>query len=788
MNEVGGTRVPGSGKVGTLYVRGLIFALALAVICVSLCRAESGPLTSLRAIHSLSSIQVSRQIPVAFEATVTYFRSYEKTLFVQDGDTAISVRPSVDVVLSPGDRVMVKGTTREGFKPYVEADSITVLQHGLLPPAVPATFDQLVSGQFDDRLVTVYGVVRDADTVMSSDVRSTMLQLHMDGGIIDAAVDVDNPSLLDGLLDAEVLVTGVASGRFDGKMQQTGILLHVSSMEGVKVLRRAAANPWTLPLTPMDEILVGYHDVNLSRRVRVHGTLTYFQPGSAAVLQDGNKSLWLMTASIAPLHVGDLADATGFPDVHDGFLALTGAEIQDSGKAAPITPAHSDWDELSTSKHLFDLVTVDGKVVAQVRGAAEDEYVLASDGNLFSAIFKHPPSDGLAQGPPPPMKRVPLGSTIRVTGICFMTNSNPFDSRAPFNILMRSPDDIAVISSPPWDTVRNLVRLVGLLLILMLAVSVWVWMLRRRVRQQTAAITAQSEAEGAHERRIAQVEQRRSKILEEISSSQPLSEVVEHITEMVSYILNGVPCWCDVIDGPRLGHPPASQEGLRILSREIPSHSGVILGHLFVALDTAKGDEQEETEALIAGVRLATLAIETRKLYSDLLHRSEYDLLTDMHNRFSLDRFLEEQIVRARERSASFGLVYIDLDEFKLVNDQYGHRVGDLYLQEVSLRMKRQLRTGDMLARLGGDEFAALVSVLRNRSDVEEIAQRLERCFDAPFSVEGHLLRGSASVGIAIYPEDGTTADSLLTAADSAMYHAKNTRQSSGKLPMENGD
>ena len=129
-----------------------------------------------------------------------------------------------------------------------------------------------------------------------------------------------------------------------------------------------------------------------------------------------------------------------------------------------------------------------------------------------------------------------------------------------------------------------------------------------------------------------------------------------------------------------------------------------------------------------------------------------------------------------------FGLIYVDLDDFKLVNDMYGHHVGDLYLQEVSLRMKRQLRTGDILGRLGGDEFAALVTVVRGRSDVEEIATRLERCFDAPFALEGYVLRGAASVGMAIYPIDGTTSDSLLSAADAAMYSAKNNRRASGKM------
>ena len=106
----------------------------------------------------------------------------------------------------------------------------------------------------------------------------------------------------------------------------------------------------------------------------------------------------------------------------------------------------------------------------------------------------------------------------------------------------------------------------------------------------------------------------------------------------------------------------------------------------------------------------------------------------------------------------------------------FGHEAGDLYLQELTQRVKRQLRPGDSLARLGGDEFAVLVSEVRSRADVEEIAERLERCFDEPFIGENFELHGSASLGIAIYPDDASSADSLLRAADAAMYVAKYTR------------
>jgi diguanylate cyclase (GGDEF)-like protein len=97
--------------------------------------------------------------------------------------------------------------------------------------------------------------------------------------------------------------------------------------------------------------------------------------------------------------------------------------------------------------------------------------------------------------------------------------------------------------------------------------------------------------------------------------------------------------------------------------------------------------------------------------------------------------------------------------------------------------MSRQLLGGDMLARLGGDEFAALVSLQHGRSDLDKILARLESCFDEPFSVEGIIIHGESSIGFALYPEDGVTKDSLLSAADAAMYEVKNRKRQAEKKP-----
>ena len=445
----------------------------------------------------------------------------------------------------------------------------------------------------------------------------------------------------------------------------------------------------------------------------------------------------------------------------------------------PVPPRESTWAELTQSKRLFDLVSTRGRVIMAVREAGQDEYQLLADGqHVFSAIIRHPASMYGSTTPPslPPMKAIPMGSTVQVTGICILENSNPFDVNVPYNLVMRSYDDIALIARPSWMTVRNLVVVISAMVVMILGVTAWGWTLRRNLRRQTAVLRTRAAAEAETERRNARLQKQRSRILEDINGSRPLVEVLAEITELVTVQLNGAACWCEIAEGARLGKYAPDSPGTRLVQEAIPARSGTSLGTIFAAIYPHTPDAALR-EAFFVGSQLASLAIENRRLYSDLVHRSEFDLLTDIHNRFSLDKQLDASIERAREDATMFGLIYIDLDEFKQVNDVYGHRVGDLYLQEVAARMKHQLRSADLLARVGGDEFVVLVPMVHGRADVEEISSRLESCFEAPFQAEGYVLRGSASVGIAIYPGDGSTKDSLLSAADAAMYVAKHVKQ-----------
>jgi len=748
----------------------------LAGCMPGVCAASPAPLTTLRAIAALTNAQASRHVPVSFEATVTYFRGYDADLFVQEADTAIYVHTATGLKLVPGDQVLVRGTTHESFRPFVDGKEVFRLGHSPLPRPERASIAQMVRAETDCRLVTVRAFIRSADIVPDSRsfVPAIYLRMIVDGQQVDANVDSSDENTLKDLLDAEVQITGVVSGHFDNKMQQTGILFHVQSLADVKILERPGFDPWSLPVTPMDRMFTGYRVRDLTQRMRLEGTITYYQPGAALVLQEGSKSLWIQTDDYRPLRIGDRATAIGFPDIENGFLTLTRSEVRDSSLPAPIAPSLFAWRDLASggnlsASHIFDLVSIEGQVVTEVRQATQDEYVLEAGGHLFSAILRHPGS--LSRIPLLPMKQVPLGSRIRVTGICMLADANPFNGDVPFNILIRNFDDIAVVARPPWLNVRHLMLLVGLLLSVVIAIGIRSWFLERRVRHRTAA--------------LAYLERRRSRILEAINGSRPLSEIIEQITEVVSFRLHGAACWCEIADGARLGKPPLRITSQRIIQHEIPGRSGASLGTIYAAIHRLNRPRPEESEALSLGTNLASLAIETSRLYSDLVHRSEFDLLTDVPNRFSLERNLEALIHDCGQFAGIFGLIFIDLDRFKQVNDQFGHQVGDLYLQQAALHMKRQLRPADTLARLGGDEFAVVVPAVRNRDDVEEIALRLERSFDEPFSIEGRELHGSASVGIALYPDDAGTADELLSRADAAMYAVKQSRHRGGQMPAE---
>ena len=164
---------------------------------------------------------------------------------------------------------------------------------------------------------------------------------------------------------------------------------------------------------------------------------------------------------------------------------------------------------------------------------------------------------------------------------------------------------------------------------------------------------------------------------------------------------------------------------------------------------------------------------ERKQAQEELRHRAFHDELTGLPNRAMFMDTLSRTLHRAERKCGTFSILFIDLDHFKGVNDNYGHKVGDLLLQEVSLRVRQCVREGDLVARLGGDEFVILIEDDGPFDEVSHIAKKLQTVLEPVHMLDGHALMVTASIGISRYPQDGTEVDDLLRNADSAMYRVK---------------
>ena len=166
--------------------------------------------------------------------------------------------------------------------------------------------------------------------------------------------------------------------------------------------------------------------------------------------------------------------------------------------------------------------------------------------------------------------------------------------------------------------------------------------------------------------------------------------------------------------------------------------------------------------------------ISERKAYEvRLRHLAEYDPLTKLPNRALLRDRLMHAIGLAARKGGKIAVLFLDLDRFKNINDSLGHAVGDQMLIEAARRLRSAVRGSDTVSRLGGDEFVLLLTELETPDHAAHVAEKLLQVVAEPFSLEGHELNVTPSIGIALFPEDGADPDALLKNADTAMYHAK---------------
>ncbi len=191
-------------------------------------------------------------------------------------------------------------------------------------------------------------------------------------------------------------------------------------------------------------------------------------------------------------------------------------------------------------------------------------------------------------------------------------------------------------------------------------------------------------------------------------------------------------------------------------------------GHKLEVNDVVKNDEM--------GHLLSTFFVMSEKVYQreqDLGFKAHHDELTGLKNRLTMPEEIETVIGEVQESGSMIAVLFIDLDRFKQINDQYGHHVGDLVIKEAAYRIKYAVRDSDTVFRVGGDEFLVIVKSIKSITDVHNVVNNIVGEFKSPASIEGNDIDISISVGVAVSPEDSMDRKELVKFADVAMYAAK---------------
>ena len=191
----------------------------------------------------------------------------------------------------------------------------------------------------------------------------------------------------------------------------------------------------------------------------------------------------------------------------------------------------------------------------------------------------------------------------------------------------------------------------------------------------------------------------------------------------------------------------------------------------------------------VLGVRGTLVDITERKLVEEkLVYMATHDQLTGLSNRALFNDRLAVELARAHRNPKKLAVMILDLDEFKEINDAFGHSFGDRLLKAVGRCLSSLLRESDTVARMGGDEFLILLSEVAYVDDVANIAQKIIDAIRKPLSINNHELNITTSLGVAIYPEDGQDAETLIKNADIAMYNVKNHGRNGYQLYSSNID
>ena len=247
----------------------------------------------------------------------------------------------------------------------------------------------------------------------------------------------------------------------------------------------------------------------------------------------------------------------------------------------------------------------------------------------------------------------------------------------------------------------------------------------------------------------------------------------------------GVPLRCDDSDSdPRVDREACCRVSLRSMVCAPLKHNDATVGVLKIASANVNAFNERHTQILqlmsdlIAAAMFNAVKFETSELY----HKATHDTLTGLANRALFYDRLRQYVTLAQRKSTRLGILNLDMDGLKPINDRLGHRVGDAALCEIANRISRGSRETDTVARIGGDEFGVILADVEDRDGAASIAARISDTIHLPFLFENRTIPLGASIGMAIFPDDGAEVEALIESADQSMYAIKRSRRNRDTL------
>jgi diguanylate cyclase (GGDEF)-like protein len=669
------------------------------------------PLTSVRAVRDLPASRAAEALPVNVTGVVTYVDPQWGQIFFQDSTGGIYVKYSGNhPELAVGRRVTLSGITNPGdFAPVIVAPKFDFDGVAPLPTPIPVTQSMAAAGVLDSQFVSIEGVVHPIRVGEESNHTALTFDLVTAVGQVHVYTSPAFPDLEH------------SRHLEDASVRIRGIFGTVFNS------RRQLVGYQLLVETPSDiAVLEPAVPHPFAMEATPIGSLLRYSPnarfghrlkveGTATLVEPDYVYLQDSTDGVevrgetGSIHVGEVVDAIGYPTL--------------VGRYSPVLTD-------ATFRSAGRAGSVAPKVVtaeALLQGH-EDSMLVTVEGKLLAALDGPARKNLVLQSgvrtfaaqldmsdlgaPAWPLRE---GSVLRLTGVS-SAQVDPGklyrileEDPASFQILLRSPRDLTVVRAAPFWTLRATLALLTVLSLLIFAILVWVNILRRRVRTQMAALRRASET--------AQAIRDLSIAMEQVSSQQQFD-------------------------------------------RQVSVRGSEEIAHLVVGFNTMLSELRQRDRA-------------KREAESRMQHMALIDDLTGLPNRRLLADRLSQNLAKARRENRTVALLYIDLDGFKLVNDSLGHNTGDMLLGQVAQRLASRFRQSDTLARIGGDEFTLILDHIHTANDAQIAAENVLEVLKAPFEIEEHSIRVTASIGISVFPEHGIESGQLLQQADLAMYAAK---------------